>query len=155
MDNERANIGYLLNKSANLLKWELGTRLEPFDLTVPQWALLRDLYAQEAMSESERRVTPAHVAERLHADRPTVSGIVDRLSKKDLLRAEPNPADRRSVLLRLTDEARALMPRLYDSSRESLDASLEGLSPEQIELLQATLGKIVMNLEQRYAGKAE
>ena len=76
------NLGYLLNKSTLLLKWELGKKLLNYDLTVPQWSVLRDLYVQEMLSEQERLITPAHVAERLLADRPTISGVIERLSKK-------------------------------------------------------------------------
>lgn len=91
---------------------------------------------------------PAQVAERLHADRPTISGIIDRLSKKGLIQIERNPADRRSQLLRLTREAKQLYPILEQDANNTISQALTGLSAEQIKQLTTSLVIVIQNLEQ-------
>lgn len=142
------NVGYLLNKAALLLKWNLGQRLTEHDLTVPQWSVLRDLYAQERLPEQERRNTAAHVSERLLSDRPTVSGIVERLAGKGLIRKESNPSDKRSHILRLTPDAQRLIPRLEESSQDSVTQALKGFTKVETGVFLRSLAALIHNLEQ-------
>lgn len=51
--------------------------------------------------------TLADLATALGCARPTMTGIADTLERKGLVQRIPNPADRRSVLVRLTDEGRS------------------------------------------------
>ncbi len=148
MDPSIQNIGYLMNKSTQLLKADLNTRLALLDTTAPQWAVLRDLYEQELLVDNDRNVTPAHVAERLNSDRPTISGITFRLSEKGYLRAVPNPTDRRSQLLQLTEKSRELIPRLELMSQQSIEKALSGLNETDKEQFINTLQRIIGNLEQ-------
>jgi len=141
------NLGYLLNKSTHLLKADLSTRLSRLEMTVPQWAVLRDLYEQEELPLEERKVTPAHVAERLHADRPTISGITYRLMAKDFLKSIPHPSDRRSQLLLLTDKSRELLPQIERMSRESIEQALSGIEQSDIQQLVRSLQRMISNLQ--------
>ncbi|WP_138494446.1 MarR family winged helix-turn-helix transcriptional regulator [Paenibacillus pinistramenti] len=147
MEPNENNMGYLLNKAALLLKWDLNKKLNEYELTATQWAVLRDLHNQEMLPEEARTITPAHVAERLLADRPTISGVIDRLSKKGLLRIERNPADRRSQLLFLTPEAGSIFPRLVQDTDITLEQALQGLSAEQIKQAKEVLLTMIRNLE--------
>jgi MarR family transcriptional regulator, lower aerobic nicotinate degradation pathway regulator len=147
MKEKAQDIAYLLNKATHLMRRELGNRLQDFDLTVPQWAVLWDLYMQESVPENERQNTAAQVAERLLSDRPTISGIIDRLSKKGYLRTGPNPIDRRSVLLFLTEEAKRLLPELERRSAETVRSALRGIESGDIERLAGSLAKLVNNME--------
>jgi DNA-binding MarR family transcriptional regulator len=51
--------------------------------------------------------TLASLAEAAGCRRTTMTGIADTLERHDLARRLPNPEDRRSVLVRLTDEGRS------------------------------------------------
>jgi DNA-binding MarR family transcriptional regulator len=51
-----------------------------------------------------RPVPMSELAEALHCDNSNVTGIVDRLEERGLVRREPSPGDRRVKLLVLTDE---------------------------------------------------
>ena len=147
-DPER-NLGYLINKTAHLLRAGLSERLAAREITVPQWGVLRDLYRQESLPEEERRMTSAHVASRLHADRPTISGIVARLSAKGLVRTAANPADGRSQLLALTDKARTLVPELTADSDAVLDAALGEIDGNRLRQAVQVLLEMNANLEGR------
>jgi DNA-binding MarR family transcriptional regulator len=50
------------------------------------------------------------------AQRPsTLTGVLDRLERRDLVRRSPNPADRRSVLVELTPTGRTAAARVADA----------------------------------------
>lgn len=143
------NIGYLLNKATLKLRRELQAELAFHDVTPQQWAVLRDVHEQERLPEGARRVAPSDVASRLFADRPTISGVVDRLVQRGYLYTMPNPSDRRSMLLALTPTARELIPVLDDVSHDLLHHALGGLSREQLTGLAASLHHMIRNLESR------
>ena len=87
MDYEK-NLGYLINKAARMTKYDLNNALAEEEITSAQWGLIRDIYLTESMCGSEEEIlcklTPAAIAERLHADRPTISCMVEKLVKQDL-----------------------------------------------------------------------
>lgn len=153
MKDSSLNLGFLLNKATLLLKRELGKKLMEYEITSPQWSVLQDLSMQEELPEQERKVTPAAIAERILADRPTVSGIIDRLIKKGYLRARPNPRDRRSQLMELTPEARELLPTLQATADATLQQALKDLPSEMTGPLATSLITMIHNLEQEEHSK--
>lgn len=54
------------------------------------------------------RIMPSELAELLHLDRGTVSGVVERLAEQQLLIRRPHPEDGRSVLLELSARGKLL-----------------------------------------------
>jgi len=66
-----------------------------------------------------------------------ITGIVDRLQKAGWLRREANPADRRSVLIRLLpnpSREAVLMPG-YARLREAMGAHIAGFSGDEIAVI--------------------
>jgi MarR family transcriptional regulator, organic hydroperoxide resistance regulator len=74
------------------------------------------------------------------AQRPsTLTGVLDRLERRGLLERAANPADRRSVLVRLTPDGRTHAARVADAF-----AALEGRLPaDEVRRLLAALGEVV------------
>jgi DNA-binding MarR family transcriptional regulator len=76
----------------------------------------------------------------------TVTGIVDTLEKKGLVTREPNPEDRRSLLVVLTEEGRAL-----ERNTPTLDSIFSGCCPsvdsEELRELSGLLRKLNDALE--------
>jgi len=54
------------------------------------------------------QIMPSELAELLHLDRGTVSGVLDRLAEQQLLIRKPHPEDGRSVLVELSARGRLL-----------------------------------------------
>jgi DNA-binding MarR family transcriptional regulator len=97
-----------------------------------------------ALGERDRRPLK-ELAEVAHCTRAAVTGIVDALESKGLVMREPNADDRRSVLLALTPQGRALLdsaPRLAELFRGCCD----GLSPDEVERLTALLTRLDRSL---------
>lgn len=155
MDSNQ-NLGYLLNKAAKMAKWNLNCRLADEGITTPQWGLINDIYVNEKLCQNEEdklcRLTPAAIAQRLHADRPTVSCMIDRLVKQNLAYRVSNPKDRRSQIILLTDRVKAMMPNLEQLSQETIECAVKGFEPEEIVLLRNLLTRIISNLDFKEQG---
>lgn len=97
-------------------------------------------------------VMPSELAELMHLDRGTLSGILERLAAQELITREPHQEDGRSVLLRLAPRGRELdgessgtveasvrralssVPRAkVDAAREVLEAIARELAREEAE----------------------
>jgi len=100
-----------------------------YGLTSPQLATLREILAG-------KNVSPTALATALHLSQPTVTGILNRLERRGLIRRERSSVDRRSMVATVTDQGRKLAedaPRLLrDHFRHEL-AALH--SSEQLEIL--------------------
>ena len=110
-------------------------------LTPPQYAVLREL------SAGGRR-SPAELAERSRCTRATMTGILDTLEKHGLVEREPNPKDRRGLLVALTSQGRARYRATPDLDRV-FGRCCTGLSPDELRHLDALLGKLGRSLEAR------
>ena len=80
------------------------------------------LYGVLATIEAVPGIGQGEVADLLGADRSTMVRLTDQLEERGLVRREPNPSDRRTVVPTLTAEGRALLeraaPRVDASERE-------------------------------------
>lgn len=144
------NLGYLLNKAARMTKWDLTNRLSEEGITSAQWGLLKDIYITEKLCKTEeeqmQRLTPASIAERLHADRPTVSCMIERLVKQDMAYRVSNPKDRRSQIILPTDKLKEVMPKLEQLSEITMEKAVRGFGDNEIELFKQYLNRIIDNL---------
>ncbi|MEV5721327.1 MarR family transcriptional regulator [Amycolatopsis mediterranei] len=82
----------------------LDRRFAGFGLTTQQAALL--------LHASREPVSPSKLTEVLGTDTAGMTRLLDRLEVKDLIRRQRTATDRRAVLIEVTDEGRALLPRL-------------------------------------------
>lgn len=145
---DQQNLGFLLHKAAHLLRRSLSERLEEHGITAAQWGVLRDLAVQEKLPAESRGCTPGQIAARLEQDRPTMTGILERLQKKGLIRVDANPRDRRSQLVVLSREAAALIPALDHESRLVLEQGLGSLEPAERQQLRLLLCRFIGSLEE-------
>ena len=140
------NIGYLLMKVSKDLRYELTKELTLYGLTTSQWAVIKRLHIEEE-SESELTMrTAVEIALKLDLDKPTVSGIVNRLYEKELLRKEPHPHDKRATVLFLTAKTKELIPKLEFISNRVIDESLINFSAEEKTMFFRLLSKMDSNL---------
>jgi DNA-binding MarR family transcriptional regulator len=79
------------------------------------------------------------LAARAGVTQPGMTQLVDRLQRMGLLDRVPDPADGRVVLVRITDEGRALLARRRAVRAEWIGGLLEQLSPGERALLAGAL----------------
>jgi DNA-binding MarR family transcriptional regulator len=76
-----------------------------------------------------------------------MSGHLDRLAARGLVRREPDPGDRRRHVLVLTAEGEAVLRRIRSRRTEWLAARLHELSPEELAAIDAALAPLARLLE--------
>ncbi|WP_397376717.1 MarR family winged helix-turn-helix transcriptional regulator [Paenibacillus sp. p3-SID867] len=74
-----------------------------------------------------------------------MSGIVERLKRKGLLQSTPNPHDRRSFRVALTDQAKSLYREIEPFSERTLELALTGVDSEAVEALRQTVTTMICN----------
>jgi MarR family transcriptional regulator for hemolysin len=150
MDND-GNLGYLINKAARLTKWDLNNAMSGSGVTSAQWGLIRDLFINEkkCKSEDERlhKLTAAAIAERLNADRPTISCMIERLVNQGWTYRVSNPKDGRSQMILLTDKAKEIMPRLEFFGDKTIEKAVKGFDDKEVEQLKQYLLRMIENLK--------
>lgn len=144
MDN---NIGTLINRSSKLLKNKINISLENLGLTAVQWSVLKDIYNIEELKGDIEELTPLEIGRRLNLDKATLSGVVNRLINKEWIEKIRNPKDKRSFYLLLTQKALYNMEELEQINNETIKKAAEGLSSQEIKLLEKYLETFIKNLD--------
>jgi MarR family 2-MHQ and catechol resistance regulon transcriptional repressor len=76
----------------------------------------------------------------------TLTGVVDRLEQKGLVRRGPAEADRRLTIVQLTTEGEAEFTRLFGPHIEFCKQSFNAYGQEDYATLEAALGKLKAHL---------
>ncbi|MGU7369513.1 MarR family winged helix-turn-helix transcriptional regulator [Bacillus cereus] len=135
------NLGYLLNKVSVITKTELTNQLKEYKITAQQWSVLKDI------SLYSTGTTPAMIADRLFADRPTVTGIIQRLLEKGWIITKHNPNDKRSHLVFLTDKASSLIKEIEHVSNDVIRGAVKDIPKGEIEVTIGVLQNMIQNLK--------
>jgi len=127
-------VGFILRQASQRHTAIFAARMA-HGLTPRQFAAMARLAEAGATSQNQLgRLVAMDVA--------TVKGVADRLRKRGLIAAVPDPQDRRRVMLDLTDEGRRLIAEAVEAGREITQATLEPLSPEERKTFLALLRKL-------------
>ena len=107
-------------------------RLSPFELTVSQYFVFNALWMGDG-------ITFVELGERVSLDTSTLTGIVDRMERNGFVERRPNPEDRRSVLVFLSDKARDLGPHILKFADELDDSLRHPFSQKEIDTFERVL----------------
>jgi len=94
------------------LKYKLDKALKEFDITSAQISVIK------VIQSSQKLITAAEIAQYLGSDRPTISGIINRLEKKRILVKVDNSQDKRSSYLQINEESNELIRKIISMSDE-------------------------------------
>lgn len=104
-------------------------------LTPPQFDVIATLGNTEGMSMGE-------LAERTLVTKGTLTGIVDRLEQKDLVRRVVPEGNRRSFTVVLTPQGHELFNTVFPEHVAYLKERFDRLEPSELELLRVLLKKM-------------
>jgi DNA-binding MarR family transcriptional regulator len=90
---------------------ELSCVIEGIRATASRELGLTPQQAQLLTSVAPRELTHGELASRLHCDKTNITGLVDRLERRELVRRQPDPEDRRVTQVFLTDQGAELVSR--------------------------------------------
>lgn len=121
------------------LRREFEMRAAALEITASQFQVLRSLWESDG-------VTTSALTQDACSDGGTVTGVLDRLESKGLIRRERSTQDRRAVQIWLTSEGRALEAPLMEIINEINRLALDGLSERQQTQLIKALDKVRENI---------
>jgi DNA-binding MarR family transcriptional regulator len=125
-------ISFLLGKAYQQAQQAAKQRLAPHGVTPTQYALLRVLRERDGQ-------TGAELGERLQLDSATITGMLDRLERAELIERRADRQDRRVNRIFATARAREVQPAL-DRAMDEVNASfLAALDPAERARLKAQL----------------
>jgi DNA-binding MarR family transcriptional regulator len=147
-DAAAAEIFGTLIRVGQALSYELD-RASVATFGVPQ-AVLNSLAIVEGAGEP---LTPTEISERTLISSATMTNTLDTLEHRGWVRRVPNPEDRRSVLIEITDEGKAIADQLLPGTRKLEMAVCAGLTSSERKTAMKLLAKV---LDQAVAlGEAE
>lgn len=109
-------------------------------LTEPQALCLNAIQRMDMTS-------PGLLARAISLSPPTVTGILDRLERRGLVRRERNERDKRQVVIRLTDAGRRLLAASPPPLQERFTRRLAALPVNRQRRISKTLEEVVRLLE--------
>ena len=132
-------INFILNRTQSAVHVYFKETLTPFDVTPIQYSLLKCLWDNDMQ-------TPTMLAQALQMDASTVTGLIERLERKNLVAREYSVEDRRSISIRLTSEGRSLQAGVEAAVQQANTEALRGLTEEQIAAFKRVCALIQENV---------
>jgi DNA-binding MarR family transcriptional regulator len=126
-----------LAKTADVLLRTLDRRLQPYDLSHQQYNVLRIL-----RGAGPEGIATLAIADRLIESTPGMTRMLDRMEKKDLVRRQRCPHDRRQVLCFLTPKSEQLLTTLDPVVKSVGDACFEQIQPADMESMIEAMERI-------------
>ncbi len=71
---------------------------------------------------------------------------IDQLEAQQLVHRQPDPDDRRGVLVRLTAEGAAVIDKAIEARLSAAEASIEGLNAKERNAIESGLRKLLLSL---------
>ncbi|MHB0988368.1 MAG: MarR family winged helix-turn-helix transcriptional regulator [Bellilinea sp.] len=96
-----------------------------------------------ALIFSKGLATPSELARYTGLTSGATTAMLDRLEKAHLIERRPNPQDRRSMLIVLTNETTDKMGAMFASGREANDKLTSSYSESELELIADYFRKLV------------
>lgn len=115
----------------------LNEHLAPFGMSAAQFKVLVAIHFYEMNA-------PVDICKYLSINGGSMTRMIDRLAKKELLNKQPNPNDKRGVLLSLTETGESLLKQCMDTIENTVAPLLIGdLSPQEVKQLSALLTRLI------------
>jgi DNA-binding MarR family transcriptional regulator len=117
-----------VQRAARALARRFDEVLRPFGLTNGQFSLLMSLNRPEPPPMGP-------VASLLAMDRTTLTAALKPLERRGLVEISPDPADRRSRILKLTREGRKLLARAlpaWQKTHDEVERLMPGGAPDEL-----------------------
>ena len=115
----------------------LNQYLAPLGMSSAQFKVLAAIHYYDMNS-------PVEICNYLSINAGSMTRMVERLVKKTLIEKQPNPEDKRSVLLNLTSTGESLLKQCMDTMDNDVGPLLVGdLSVKEVEQLSALLTRLL------------
>ncbi|MEL6559207.1 MAG: MarR family transcriptional regulator [Bacteroidota bacterium] len=110
-----------------------------FGITIDQWILLKIIEENEQLSQKQ-------LAKLSSRDPASITRTLDILEKKDFIKREPIPGNRRQYNVILTKQGKQFVEDHLETVISHRKKSIEGFSTEELQQLRQMLLKIQKNM---------
>lgn len=129
VDSTRSNdVTALLHEVMKLLKTKMNKHLEDYGITVPQSMILRILGKSGKMKISD-------LSSKMSLSNSTVSGILDRLEKQEIVERTRSEEDRRIVYVSLSPKFEKIHQNFHKQMEEYVKNMIGEGSPDEINTI--------------------
>lgn len=132
-------MGYRIKLLSQLLSRKFNEKLEPFGLTSFHWLVLCCLWREDGLPTSS-------IGDKLKQVGGTLTGVLDRMEERGLVRRERDAHDRRIWRIWLTDAGKELERVLPPIAAEMRDEAMQGISAADKEIFSQILNRAIANL---------
>ncbi|HDR6276419.1 MULTISPECIES: MarR family winged helix-turn-helix transcriptional regulator [Bacillus] len=129
-------INFLLSVSQNKVFKYFSKLLEEYGLTPAQYGVLNCLWR-------EGQLSPKQIGELVYLEAPTVSGILDKMQKADLIERSVDPKNRRNVLVVATQKSTEIRDKVEAATIKLNNTVLQNLSDSDKVVLKKALDIII------------
>lgn len=133
------SMGYRIKLLSQLLSRKFQERLEPLGLTPFHWVVLCCLWQEDGLATSS-------ISEKLQQVGGTMTGVLDRMEERGLIRRERDRHDRRIWRIWLTEAGKQLQEILPPIAVEIRDQAMQGVANAERERFSETLDRAIANL---------
>lgn len=129
------SLGYLSYRLARLFSRALDSRLATYGVPVGQFRVLLILWEVEQITQTE-------IANYLDIEQPTAAATISRMQRDGLITTSPDPADRRRLLIQLTERGHALRGPLTTEAQRVNELAINGMTNAEAEQAIALLTRL-------------
>lgn len=122
-----------ITRAHQIVLAEINAALTPFGLTFSRFEVLALLFFAR-----DNSLPMGKVGARLQVHPTSVTSLVNRLEQDALVQRIAHPTDRRTILVQLTPQGRALAPRCA-AALEQVGFGLTGLNGTQLDIVADTV----------------
>ncbi|PYH25542.1 hypothetical protein US8_03822 [Bacillus altitudinis] len=95
----------------------------------------------------EGQLSPKQIGELVYLEASTVSGILDKMQKADLIERTIDPKNRRNILVEATQKSLAIREKVEAATIELNNTALQNLSNDDKVVLKKALYTIINNFK--------
>ncbi len=140
--NQKENFFYLIKYLQKLIEQDLDSRLALYDLTGQQGRVL--FFIIRKTEQDKMEVHQNDIENEFHLSKSTVSGLVKRMEKKDIISIEKQHP---YAILKPTDKARDILCHLDHHREDAIKQLLSGVDEKDKEITLKTINKFIDNME--------
>jgi DNA-binding MarR family transcriptional regulator len=129
-------LSYLLARASHLVSRQFHAQLKPRGMPVPVWRVLSTLSDGDGLPVTE-------LAKITLFKQPTLTKVIDRMSKQGLVERRASERDRRKVLVFITAKGRSQVADLLTRAKQHERDVLAGLSEADVNALKAALHNLI------------
>ncbi len=109
-----------------------------FKITIDQWLVIKSILENPTISQQE-------IGEMVFKDNASVTRIIELLVKSGYLERSINQEDRRKTNLKVTFSGEEIIEKVHGLVLENRKTALEGVSHNELDILNKTLNQIIKN----------